>query len=91
MKIYTIFLLKSNSSFLSTYIGTNFLLFSSREDSMMNAIRSLLEKIPDINQVPVDPTNGRTPLMYAVEKEEGKKLYEINVFMLLQFLYITIF
>ena len=49
----------------------------------MNGIRSLLEKIPDINQVPVDPTNGRTPLMYAVEKEEGKTLYEISVYIML--------
>merc|ERR1719427_2430979 len=52
-------------------------LHGSREESMMDAIRSLLEKIPDINQVPVDPRNGRTPMMYAVEKEEELELVQL--------------
>uniref|UniRef100_A0A6F9DBH5 Poly [ADP-ribose] polymerase n=1 Tax=Phallusia mammillata TaxID=59560 RepID=A0A6F9DBH5_9ASCI len=40
------------------------------DKSLLPAIRALLRTISDIKLVPPDPRNGRTALMYAVEKEE---------------------
>ncbi|XP_078491474.1 poly [ADP-ribose] polymerase tankyrase isoform X1 [Ciona intestinalis] len=40
------------------------------EKSLLPAIRALLRTISDIKLVSPDPRNGRTALMYAVEKEE---------------------
>lgn len=41
------------------------------DQSLLPAIRALLRTISDIKLVPPDPRNGRTALMFAVEKEEG--------------------
>ncbi|XP_076799406.1 uncharacterized protein LOC143444161 [Clavelina lepadiformis] len=47
-----------------------FLTFQSWRSSLLPAIRALLQTISDIKLVPPDPRNGRTALMFAVEKGE---------------------